>query len=87
MYVIPPSSPKPGNPLLSKFRKQNEQYGNPSQGRESAYAVGTKIYNGTSNSPHSGGGLDKSGYIERDASAKAMKTNSLEQYLKKLGRG
>lgn len=37
------------------------------------YATGAKVYNGTSNSPHSGGGLDKTGYATRDRVAAATK--------------
>ena len=32
-------------------------------------AVGNRIYNGFSPSPHVGGGLDKTGYRERDQNA------------------
>lgn len=87
MYVMPPSSPRPRNTFLDKYRKQNEQIGNPNQGKESSYAVGNRVYNGFSNSPHSGGGLDKTGYQERDQQAKTMKRNSIENYIAKLRKG
>lgn len=37
-------------------------------------AVGTRTYNGTSKSPHSGGGIDLGGYRKRDAVAKATRS-------------
>lgn len=82
MFTPPPMSPKPKG-FLDRYREQNEQFTIPSMtsGREAAYAVGNRVYNGVSNSPHSGGGLDKSGYLERDQKARAMKNNSLQKYI------
>lgn len=44
-----------------------------------AYAAGNKVYNGSSNSPHMGGGLDKLGYKERDAKHKTRRNALLRR--------
>lgn len=87
MFVLPPSSKKPRQNFVERYKQQNEQYGNPNQGKESSYAVGNRIYNGFSNSPHSGGGLDKSGYQERDQEARTLKENALGSLIKKRKKG
>lgn len=43
------------------------------------YAVGNVVYNGTSNSPHSGTQLDPLGYKERDARAKVRRNAILRR--------
>lgn len=49
-----------------------QQMSNPQSGIQSGIqkqvkaSVGNRIYNGFSNSPHVGGGLDKTGYQKRD---------------------
>lgn len=48
-------------------------------------SVGNRVYNGFSNSPHSGGGLEKGGYANRDAQAK-VKRQALMNQLKRFGR-
>ena len=48
------------------------------------FAVGNKVYNGFSNSPHSGGGLDTSGFAQRDQLAD-MKRSFLMKQLKQGG--
>lgn len=48
-------------------------------------SVGNRVYNGFSNSPHSGGGLDKTGYANRDAQAQ-VKRQALMNQLKRFGR-
>lgn len=40
------------------------------------YAAGSKTYNGVSKSPHSGGGLDPSGYAQRDREYQTRKKNN-----------
>lgn len=47
-----------------------------------SYAAGNKVYRGGSTSPHSGGGLDKLGYAERDLKHRA-KRNAILRRLKK----
>ena len=44
-----------------------------------ALATGNRIYNGVSNSPHAGGGLDKTGYKVRDAQARTKKQYLMSQ--------
>lgn len=39
----------------------------------SSLSVGNKIYNGVSNSPHSGGGLEMGGYNARDRQAQTTR--------------
>lgn len=79
-YTMPPRPPKPPS-FVDRYKKMQEQIGNPKQGREMSYAVGNRVYNGVSNSPHSGGGLDPSGYQERDQNARSMRLNSLQKYI------
>lgn len=71
MYINPPSASK----RIPKFVDSFAQ-------RQMPMATGNRIYNGTSSSPHSGGGLDKTGYNERDAVAKATKRNLYTQLAK-----
>lgn len=40
------------------------------------YTAGSRIYNGTSMSPHFGGGLDPLGYAARDKKYKTRKNNN-----------
>lgn len=68
MYQRPPEAPKPKPAFLGNFTRQNE-----------SYSVGNRVYNGSSPSPHAGGGLDPSGYQERDALARTTKLNKLKQ--------
>lgn len=49
------------------------------------YSVGNRVYNGGSNSPHSGGGLDPTGYMNRDAQAATIRQNALINYLRSKG--
>ena len=72
MYLKPPEPPKPKPSYVNKFMRQNE-----------AYSVGNRVYNGSAPSPHVGGGLDKSGYAERDALAKTTKRNLLRNIANK----
>lgn len=44
-----------------------------------AYAAGNKIYGAGRTSPHMGGGLDRLGYAERDAKAKAKRNAMLRR--------
>lgn len=37
------------------------------------FQTGNKVYNGVGSSPHAGGGLNKSGFQQRDQQAKAKK--------------
>jgi hypothetical protein len=82
-YTMPPKPPRPPS-FLDRYKQAQEQIGNPTQGREASYAVGNRVYNGVSNSPHSGGGLDPTGYQERDQRARQMKTSSLQKYITNL---
>lgn len=70
MYQMPPQAPKPKT-FTGNFTRQNE-----------SYAVGNRVYNGSAPSPHAGGGLDPSGYQERDALAKTTKQNLLMNMIK-----
>jgi hypothetical protein len=87
MYVLPPDSRKQRQNFVERYKKDNEQFGNPNQGKESSYAVGNRVYNGFSNSPHSGGGLDKTGYQERDQEASALKQRAVGNMIDKLRKG
>lgn len=80
MYTIPPSAPKTKS-FLDRYKEQNQNLPDITRGKQASYAVGNRIYNGFSNSPHSGGGLDKSGYIERDMEARTLRNNSLQRYI------
>lgn len=82
MYI--PSAPKPKS-FLDRYKEQSIP--NITRGKEASYAVGNRIYNGYSNSPHSGGGLDKTGYAERDLEARTMRTNALQKYIQSRKRG
>jgi hypothetical protein len=87
MFVNPPSAPKPKS-FVEKYKAKNQQYfGTKPPDKTSTFSVGNRVYNGFSNSPHQGGGLDRSGYAERDAVAnttqRQMKVNSLLEYIKK----
>lgn len=64
MFVNPPSASKKVPKFVDTFAK-----------RQMPFATGNRIYNGASNSPHSGGGLDKTGYRDRDAIARTTKAN------------
>lgn len=73
MYQMPPSSTKPPqNSFIKRFQANTQKY-----------STGNRIYNGFSPSPHAGGGLDKSGYAERDSVANATRKNLLQQLSKK----
>ena len=37
------------------------------------FSTGNKVYNGIGNSPHAGGGLNRSGFQKRDQQAQAKK--------------
>lgn len=67
MYVNPPQSKKPPS-FVESFSK-----------RVMPFATGNRVYNGVSSSPHAGGGLDKTGYAERDSVARTTKQNLLRQ--------
>lgn len=71
MYLKPPEPPKPKS-YIDNFKRRNE-----------SYSVGNRVYNGSAPSPHAGGGLDKSGYAERDALARTTKQNLLKNLIKK----
>lgn len=71
MYVNQPESKKPIPSFVASFAK-----------RQMPFATGNRLYNGTSSSPHSGGGLDKTGYANRDAVAKTTKANLYNQLAK-----
>jgi len=72
MYLRPPEPPKPKTKFVDNFLKTNQ-----------SYSVGNRVYNGSAPSPHVGGGLDKSGYAERDALARTTKQNLLQNLIKK----
>ncbi len=72
MYLKPPDAPKPKQGYINKFMKLN-----------ASYSVGNRVYNGSAPSPHAGGGLDKSGYAERDALARTTKQNLLKNIANK----
>lgn len=72
MYLKPPEPPKPKQGYIERFRKLN-----------ASYSVGNRIYNGSAPSPHAGGGLDKSGYAERDALARTTKQNLIKNMINK----
>ena len=59
-----------GASAVNKVLQNGKPY---SQVSEHNAAVGTKTYNGTAKSPHSGGGIDLGGYRKRDAVARATK--------------
>lgn len=71
MYQMPPEAPKPKMSFVGNFSRRNE-----------SYSVGNRVYNGSAPSPHAGGGLDPSGYQERDALARTTKQNKLLQIIK-----
>lgn len=73
MYQRPPEAPKPKQAnYIANFARQNE-----------SYSVGNRVYNGGAPSPHAGGGLDPTGYQERDALAKTTKQNAIMNMIKK----
>jgi hypothetical protein len=72
MYQMPPSSSAPKSPFIKRFQAGTQKY-----------AAGNRVYNGFSPSPHAGGGLDKSGYAERDAQANATRQNLIRQLSQK----
>lgn len=41
--------------------------------------TGNKVYNGIGNSPHAGGGLDRTGFDQRDQQAQAKKAFLMKQ--------
>lgn len=47
--------------------------------RNLKFATGNRVYGGVSHSPHSGGGLDKTGYKDRDRKAKVKRNLLLKQ--------
>lgn len=49
-----------------------------SQGPDN-YVSGNRVYNGAAPSPHAGGGLDKSGYLQRDQLARSKKQFLMNQ--------
>lgn len=71
MYQRPPEAPKPRSGYIAKFARQNE-----------SYSVGNRVYNGSAPSPHAGGGLDPTGYQERDALARTTKQNAIMNMIK-----
>jgi hypothetical protein len=71
MYLRPPEPPKPRTKFLENFARQNE-----------SYSVGNRVYNGGAPSPHAGGGLDPTGYQERDALARTTKQNAIMNMIK-----
>ena len=74
MYQMPPSSAKPPqNSFIQRFKASTQKY-----------STGNRVYNGFSPSPHAGGGIDKSGYQERDNIANATRKNFIQQ-LAKIG--
>lgn len=74
MYQRPPEAPKPKSSFVGNFTRQNE-----------SYSVGNRVYNGSAPSPHAGGGLDPTGYLERDALARTAKQNALKNLINKKG--
>ena len=84
MYEVPPSSPVPPGtmPPNAQQPKSNDFVSRFKAGTQ-RYAGGSRVYNGYSSSPHAGGGLDKSGYAARDASANATRQNLLRQLSQK----
>lgn len=76
MYMKPPEAPKPKNNYVQNFSQRNQ-----------SYSVGNRVYNGSAPSPHAGGGLDKSGYAERDAIARTTKQNLLMNIIKNQQKG
>lgn len=51
----------------------------PNKKTPQSYQTGNRVYNGASNSPHSGGGLNKGGFAQRDNEAAAKKAFMLKQ--------
>lgn len=61
--------------MINPLQKKTNRY---QQGPQNLQ-TGNRIYQGTSNSPHSGGGLDKTGYQNRDDKVKRKKDVLLKQ--------
>lgn len=74
MFQMPPTAPQPKTSFVGNFTQRN-----------ASYAVGNRVYNGSAPSPHAGGGLDPSGYQERDALARTAKTNLIKNMMNKKG--
>jgi hypothetical protein len=71
MYQRMPEAPKPKPAYIANFARQNE-----------SYSVGNRVYNGSAPSPHAGGGLDPTGYQERDALARTTKQNAIKNMMR-----
>lgn len=61
--------------MLNPLQKNTKRY----QEGQQNLQTGNRIYKGTSNSPHSGGGLDKTGYQTRDNKVKQKRDVLLKQ--------
>lgn len=83
MYEVPPSSPVPPGTMPPNAQQPKSNFVSRFKAGTQRYAGGSRIYNGYRSSPHAGGGLDKSGYAERDASANATRQNLLRQLSQK----
>lgn len=70
--MFSPKVPKPKP--LNQVQLQNRY----TQGQTN-HLTGNRVYNGISNSPHAGGGLDKTGYKERDQKALNKKSFLMKQ--------
>ena len=59
--------------------------GAPNKKTSQSYQTGNRVYKGASNSPHSGGGLNKGGFAQRDNEAAAKKQFRLQQLQQRGG--
>lgn len=65
--ISQPGPIKPPDPLDQRALQKRYLQGQQNQ------ITGNRVYNGVSNSPHAGGGLDRSGFQQRDAQAQAKR--------------
>lgn len=69
MFGVPkPRVQNQAESLLNKYQQGSQNQ-----------ATGNKVYNGFAPSPHAGGGLDKSGYQQRDQKARTKKQFLMNQ--------
>lgn len=71
--ITNPYNQQSANPMTGPGQPNNASSG---YALNNDYAVGNRIYNGISPSPHAGGGLDPVGFQQRDQQA-AVKNNLL----------
>lgn len=68
--------------LIAQYQQKMNNFLPP---KTDSYSVGDRVYDGGSPSPHAGGGLDKTGYIERDQLANTARQNALAKYIRMKG--